>query len=161
MPWSMMDPEAVVLLIASSILYMLGLISGLILPHLLQGIGAMFQPMDMEADRESEGLEATPQATLELLSRPLSDIEPETLTDITPHWASTNQDHHFLQHSTSGRVLSAHVLQQLLSNATPSGLSPHWEVTEADLQRFRHTVQPVESRLLTGDLASDGWSHIM
>lgn len=129
-------PELLLLIILAVTLWLLGVVSGLLLPIVLQKVSGRWRPT---ADANSISDDDSAHAGLQ--SRPLSDVDLEELfeEDLLSH------SHGALKHP----VLA------------PGGvLTPHWQLTQDDLQRFKATVDPVKGKLLTGDLG-EGWNFIM
>jgi hypothetical protein len=146
-----MHADKTQLWLVAAVLWLSGMVCGLLLPHLLQ-LAALWLPLDEQLSRQqqlhaSDGDSSV--GSLQLLSRPLNDVpaELEELVE-TPR-------------ISAARPPSLRLQQLLLAPAGSGALvTPHWQVTAHDLLRFTTVVDPVEGRLLTGDLGS-GWSHIM
>lgn len=140
MPLSVfLQPEALLLVIFSISLWLLGLISGLLLPLVLQRVPG-FWSASAAADADNSGDSAVLAPGLQ--SRPLSDVDPDELLDDELLQSSGNSALHH---------------QVLASGAV---LTPHWHISADDLEYFKTVVEPVKGRLLTGDLGP-GWNFIM
>lgn len=124
-------------------LWLLGVISGLLLPMALHRTASLWSRL-VHSSSGADSAKTSAVAASGLQSRPLSDVAPEEVHDdvdsLMPH-----------QHS----------VLHLVEPGIGSGVTPHWNLSKADLDRFRADVDPVRSRLLTGDLGPDGWNFIM
>lgn len=137
-----LQPEALILVIFSLSLWLLGVISGLLLPLVLQRVSNYWQGLSAAADTDSISDDSAAALAPGLQSRPLSDVDQDEVLDDD---VLLGGGHSALHH---------HVL------ASGAALSPHWHVSTDDLQYFKTVVEPVKGRLLTGDLGP-GWNFIM
>jgi hypothetical protein len=135
-----MQPEALLLVVFSISLWLLGVISGLLLPLVLQRVSILWNS-SAAADAASISGDSAVLAP-GLQSRPLSDVDPDEILDDELLLSSGNSALHH---------------QVLASGAV---LTPHWHISIDDLEYFKTVVEPVKGRLLTGDLGP-GWNFIM
>lgn len=127
-------PEVVLLGIFSLALWLLGLISGLLLPLALQR-ASNWRKSAATADGDSAAAAGRiPQ------SRPLSEIDLDEEEEVL-----LDSSHSGLHH-------------QLL--APGSAVTLHWHISNSDLQYYKSVVDPVKAKLLTGELGP-GWTFIM
>lgn len=141
-----MQPEVLLLLCFALTIWLLGVVSGLLLPIALQKLSVLWGSSPAAAaDGDSISGDSAALAP-GLQSRPLSDVDPDEVL--------YEPDDDLLPSSTSAGGHSSALL------STPGALTPHWHITESDLQHFKAAVDPVKGRLLTGDLGAD-WNFIM
>lgn len=127
-------PEVVLLGIFSLFLWLLGLISGLLLPLALQR-ASNWRRSTAAADGDSAAAAGrTPQ------SRPLSEIDSDEEEEVLLDSSHSNLHHQLL--------------------ASGSAVTPHWHISDSDLQYYKSVADPVKAKLLTGDLGP-GWNFIM
>lgn len=136
-PSLFMQPEVLLLVIFAVTLWLLGVVSGLLLPIVLQRASHLWRRPESISDDDS----ATAPG---LQSRPLSDVD-----------ADEPYEDDLLNHSHSA------LQPAVLAPGGGAHLTPHWHLGEADLQPFQAAVEPVKGQLLTGDLAWAGWNFIM
>jgi hypothetical protein len=135
-----MRPEVVLLGIFSLCLWLLGLISGLLLPLALQRLSWRRSAATYADSAAAAAGRSAPR------SRPLSEID------------SDEEEDEVLLDSSHNSNLHHH--HQLQLSAPGSAVTPHWQLSDSDLQYYKSVVDPVKAKLLTGDLGP-GWSFIM
>lgn len=140
-PWSpgSLQPDVLLLVIFAVTLWLLGVVSGLLLPLAFQKWSDLWQQSTTAAD-DSVSNDSAQKPGLQ--SRPLSDVDQDEVYD---EELLGGGHHGHLRH---------------LLEPTGVGVSPHWHLSELDLHRFKTAVEPVKGRLLTGDLGP-GWNFIM
>jgi hypothetical protein len=140
------QPEVLLLLCFALTIWLLGVVSGLLLPIALQKLSVLWGSSPAAAD-DADSISGDSAALAPgLQSRPLSDVDPDEVL--------YEPDDDVMPSSSSAGGLSSTLL------SSPGALTPHWHITEADLQHFKAAVDPVKGRLLTGDLGA-GWNFIM
>jgi hypothetical protein len=141
-----MQPEVLLLVCFALTTWLLGVLSGLLLPIALHKLSVLWGSSQAAAD-DADSISGDSAALVPgLQSRPLSDVDPDELL--------YEPDGELLPSSSSTGGHSSALL------SSPGALTPHWHISESDLQYFWSAVDPVKGKLLTGDLGT-GWNFIM
>lgn len=164
----MQDPDTpalVLLAIAALTLWLFGVVSGLLVPLVCQKASYLWHhTLSLTAQGADYKDESALFAgnTNGLQSRPLSDVGADDDEAYDDDDDNHMQGHHSQQLALSQQHHQQHLLQAArgVTVTTTAALSPHWHITQSDFERFKSVVDPVRSRLLTGDLGP-GWSCIM